>query len=41
MWFRCVTILIILLCFCWLFKPIFIAFLRSVKKVKQDIKKIK
>lgn len=41
MWFRYVTIIILLLCFCWAFKPVFMAILRSVKKVKRDIKKVK
>lgn len=41
MWFRNLTVAILLLCFCWLFKPIFTAVLRSVKKVKNDIKKTK
>lgn len=41
MWFRYATVLILLLCFCWLFKPVFVGVLRSVKKVKNDFRKTK
>lgn len=41
MWFRGAAILTLLLCFCWLFKPVFAGVFRSVKKVRNDFKKIK
>ena len=41
MWFRNITVLILLFGFCWLFKPAFCWALSSVKKVKNDFKKTK
>lgn len=41
MLFRYLTIFLILLCFCWVFKPLFNVVLKSVKKVKNDYKKTK
>ena len=41
MWFRYLTITVLLLGFCWLFKPIFVMVLKSIKKIKNDFKKVK
>ena len=41
MYFRYLTIFFLLLCFCWLFKPVFTAILKSVNKIKNDYKKTK
>ena len=41
MYFRYLTILFLLLCFCWIFRPVFMVILKSVTKVKNDIKKNK
>lgn len=39
MWFRYLTILILLLCFCWLFKPVFTGVLRSVISSLNELEK--
>lgn len=41
MWFRYLTIFLLLLGFCWLFKGVFLSVYASVKKAYKDYKKIK
>nr|DAY65805.1 MAG TPA: hypothetical protein [Caudoviricetes sp.] len=41
MWFRYLTIFLLLIGFCWLFKSAFLSVYASVKKAYRDYKKIK
>lgn len=41
MLFRYLVIFILLLCFCWVFKPVFKAVWKSIVKVKNDYRETK